>query len=616
MSTSQLAATIVHYRQQLAAREQAAVDALAYAHAHTLKLIQPKLDALYRDMAAKQQAGEDIPLSWLYEGKRLEAIKSLITGQIDHFAALTQLTVGQLQKQGVQLGQAAAMASLDASVPAGVQWSFGIPSPAAIANMVGATQAGSPLADLFNGFGQEAADGAAKALITGVTLGDNPRTVAPLVEQALDISRQRALTIARTEMLRSYRSANLETFNANSDVVDQWIWQADLSPRTCAACIAMNGSEHDLSESMDTHVNCRCTQVPKTKSWDAILSPLGIDTSGIEDASPDIPSGADWFDQQSAEVQQQILGKAKYQAYKDGQFQLADVVGHAHDEQWGHSIYERSLADTLKAADEGAQAKQAAEEQAKKDAEEQAAKVAAQKAKKQAAAQKAAATKAAKKAAALAAKQAEEEAAKLAAAQAAQEAAASKSFTPLEGTVDEVEQYLTENSVKDWLASLSKKDRAAVVEYTGSNYRAMNNYLRKGEVSYPYPSEAALLAKIDEVQQALLKATSPTDMIVMRGYGDTLLETFKSFQPGDSFIEKGFMSTTIMQKPTFSGFRAKIRVWEGAPGAYVKEISHFPGEQEFLLPYGAELKLVETIEVNGKYTFVFDYKGIVPKEDW
>src|SRR5260221_13114291 len=113
------------------------------------------------------------------------------------------------------------MALLNASIPPGINLAFGAPSPTVIANLVGATQAGSPLADLFSGFGAEAAQGVKDALITGLTLGYNPRDIAPQVQQALSISRNRALTISRTEMLRSYRGPNLETFNANNKVVDQ-----------------------------------------------------------------------------------------------------------------------------------------------------------------------------------------------------------------------------------------------------------------------------------------------------------------------------------------------------------------------------------------------------------
>lgn len=348
MSLSQLQSAIAHYRAQLKAHEAQAEQALEQAYANTLQVVQGRLDLLYQAIDIQMQSGGNVPVEWLYEQHRMETLEIFIQGQVDQFGALAQMQVGQLQHMAVQLGQQAGQWLLQATVPAGVNFSFGFPSPDAIAHLVGATQAGSPLADLFSGFGAEAAQGVKDALITGLTLGYNPRDIAPQVQQALGISRNRALTISRTEMLRSYRGANQATFQANSDVVDQWRWTCALSIRTCAACIAMDGTLHDLSESMDSHPNCRCTMTPVTKSWEDILSPLGIDTTGMEDMNglSIQKDGSDWFDGQSEATQRAILGP-KYEAWSNGDFTLDDVVGHASDPVWGDSIYEKSLKELV-----------------------------------------------------------------------------------------------------------------------------------------------------------------------------------------------------------------------------------------------------------------------------
>src|SRR5438874_1038129 len=101
---SRLQQTITHYKQQLLAHERTAEASLNYAHSQTLALIEPQLDTLYRAMSLKLQADGTIPLEWLFEACRLQAIEQYITGAIDHFGALTQMQVEQLQHQGVQLG--------------------------------------------------------------------------------------------------------------------------------------------------------------------------------------------------------------------------------------------------------------------------------------------------------------------------------------------------------------------------------------------------------------------------------------------------------------------------------------------------------------------------------
>jgi SPP1 gp7 family putative phage head morphogenesis protein len=341
-TTSRIQQVTMKFRAQLLAHEATAERVLNNAHLHTLAAIKPALDKLMQDIATAQQNGETVPASFLYEKNRLQTLRQLIQHQIDHYGALAQMQAGQMQHVAVQLGQQAGMQQLQATVPPGIHYAFGVPHPAAIANIVGVTQAGSPLADLFNGFGEEAANGAAKALISGVSMGSNPRAIARDVEDALGVSRARALTICRTESLRAYRSSQLETYRANDDTLSQWVWVAALSPRTCAACIAMNGTKHPLTEEMQSHPNCRCTPVPLTKSWDEILGPLGIDASDIPDTQPTFQSGSEWLDEQDEATQREVLGNL-YDGWANGDFTLNDVVKHSYDADWGHSISVKPL---------------------------------------------------------------------------------------------------------------------------------------------------------------------------------------------------------------------------------------------------------------------------------
>lgn len=349
MKKSRLQHTIEHYRAQLVANEAQAEHQLSEAYARVLKTIEPALNTLYNEMVEKLATGEQIPLSWLYESNRLEKIKKLLTSQINGYGALGQLTVGQLLHEAVALGTKAAQAQLQATVPPGVHWDFGVPSPKALANLTGAMQAGSPLADLLSGFGEEAAQNVSSVLMRGLTLGQNPREIARDVAQALDVPRARALTISQDQMIRAYRGANHETYQANSDVVAKWRWTCAKSARTCAACLAMDGTLHDLSEEMGSHVRCRCVPTPVTRSWSDILADSGVDLSGLDNLEPAQPqSGAEWLSEQPESVQREVLG-AKYKGWADGDFSLSDLVGHRHDPDWGHSIYEKSLKQLTKA---------------------------------------------------------------------------------------------------------------------------------------------------------------------------------------------------------------------------------------------------------------------------
>lgn len=340
--TGRLQQTAATYRAHVQKQVQTAMSELEAAHKHIVKTVLPQLQKLIQQIAAKQQRGEKVPISWLYEEHRLQQVLSVILGNMNHYGMLSRSIIAQAQQVGITLGLQSSAATLQATLPPGHSWSFGRPHPQAISEAIAVMQPGSPLYDLFHSFGEEATNEVKNALVLGVSLGRSPREISRDVAQALDISRSRALVIARTEALRAYRSAQLLTFQANDDVVDGWIWQSALTKRTCAACIAMSGTEHPISEPMGSHPCCLCTMLPKTKSWSSILRTSGYDVGDIPDTSSHLPSGPDWFDDQSEEVQRDILGP-KYAGWKAGDFTLQDIVGRAYDSDWGDSIYEKSL---------------------------------------------------------------------------------------------------------------------------------------------------------------------------------------------------------------------------------------------------------------------------------
>ncbi len=341
-STSRLQQTIQHYRAALLAQEATAAQRLDRAYQHVLAQLQPHLNALYDAINKKMASGEKIPASWIYERDRLQALKHYVSGEINHFGMLAYTETHQLQQMGVSLGMQSAQALLRESVPPGIHWSFGVPSQDAIERLIGATQKGSPLADLFAGFGSEAATKVGDVLVTGLSLGNGPREVARDVQAALGISRNRALVLSRDQLVKAYRGSALENYRANSDVVSGWIWVAAMG--ACAACSAMNGSEFSLDEELDDHVCGRCARVPKTRDWSEILGSSGIDTSGIEDTSPTFEDGSDAFANFSEEMQRQSLGSnAAYELYSSGQAILQDFVGYNDDPGWGRSIYQKSV---------------------------------------------------------------------------------------------------------------------------------------------------------------------------------------------------------------------------------------------------------------------------------
>ena len=129
--------------------------------------------------------------------------------------------------------------------------------------------------NLLNTFPAQTRDRLRTLLYSGIDSGNGPAALARDIEQVLGMTRSRALTIARTEMLGAYRAANLANFRANSDVVEKWQWSASATG-ACPDCADKNGQEFPLDTDMVSHPNCRCSPRPVTQSYADILSAYGI----------------------------------------------------------------------------------------------------------------------------------------------------------------------------------------------------------------------------------------------------------------------------------------------------------------------------------------------------
>jgi len=170
-----------------------------------------------------------------------------------------------------------------------------------------------------------------QSIINGVMAGKNPKTIASLITNVFGMPLTDSLRMTRTVQIWSYREAGRASYLANDDVVRGWIWYAELDSETCASCWAMHGTEHSLDETLDDHYNGRCTAIPMT---------IG--------ASNDIKSGASQFVDLSEAKQREILGDAKFEAWKDGKFDFGQLSTQHSDEVYGTMRGVTSLQDLVR----------------------------------------------------------------------------------------------------------------------------------------------------------------------------------------------------------------------------------------------------------------------------
>lgn len=225
------------FRAALLTKERAAAVRLVQAYGQAWKALQANIDEVTRKIEAARAAGEEVNADWLRRQARYKALLDQVAVEIAKFANLAKKEITKEQRAAVDAARSDAERLLQASTgsdtPPGVDLTFNRLPAAAVRAQVGFLSDGSPLASLLNQLGPAARKSVEASLLQAVALGHNPRKTATAIKDALGGNLTRALRIARTETIRSYREATHQTFQANADTLDGWIWNASLSGRTC-----------------------------------------------------------------------------------------------------------------------------------------------------------------------------------------------------------------------------------------------------------------------------------------------------------------------------------------------------------------------------------------------
>lgn len=180
-------------------------------------------------------------------------------------------------------------------------------------------------------------------LIRGIAVGQNPIEAAKLmlnrVEDAFNGGRNRALVIARTEMLDAHRAAGRAQDKANSKVLAGWQWVAQLDKRTCPSCWSQHGSMHELDEpGPEDHQQGRCARVPVTKTW----RQLGFN---IDEPPSILPNARTVFDNLPHEDRVAVMGAKRLDLLDSGKASWGDLSMKRTTDGWRDSYVPRPLSD-------------------------------------------------------------------------------------------------------------------------------------------------------------------------------------------------------------------------------------------------------------------------------
>ena len=321
---SQLERTVLAFRQALVRGDEAAqraiVRSLALAEANLL----PVADALEAEILALGDAATPDAV------RRLSTYTELLD-QIDvELTTLGRSTGSLIAAQATTAATAGANAALAAAqavggARVGVAWNR---LPAAAIRELTASVTGGPLGTLLDGFGVAGRETAERILLDGLTRGPGPRAVGDALDGALGIGRNRAQVIARTEILRAGKQANLASYAANPSVIGGWTWNAKRGANTCSACLIMDGTAFPATVTFfPGHPQCRCVPSPIVRGFPPI----------------ERTTGREYLQSLPESEQRRILGSAKYDAWQRGEVELDDLVTVRTSETWGDSYQPASL---------------------------------------------------------------------------------------------------------------------------------------------------------------------------------------------------------------------------------------------------------------------------------
>ena len=171
----------------------------------------------------------------------------------------------------------------------------------------------------------------------------------------MSISKREATALVRTSVMSVAGAARMQTYRANSDVLDGIEVVATLDARTTPMCAGLDGRRFDLDgKALDGgsdkpagppfHFNCRSTTVPVCKSFAELAGPDSpLSKKQIRSLEKAVPKGERasmngpvptqtydaWLKDQSAETQKEILGPARFELWSRNKLSMSDLLNHA-----------------------------------------------------------------------------------------------------------------------------------------------------------------------------------------------------------------------------------------------------------------------------------------------
>lgn len=308
MNESSVISVMNEHKLHWLALEAARMKRMAERWSQLEDRVEGLLASLVQEMVQRQANGEPMRQADLLALRRYQLLLTQLEAERQTYRlyAIGEIESGQREFAGLAVQQAGeALTAVNEHLPT--------PKPpvGAIEDRVGETADGTPLTDVVLTAAVWAAilDALTRNTLQEVAAGRPLPSVLRTIKDTLAKGLEQAISITRMEQGYIHREFTRRVYQA-SGVVAGYYRLAKKDNRTCMACLADDGTFYPIDQPMPEHPKGRCSQVPAV---------IGF-------TKPRWQTGGDWFETLAESTQRDMMGNGRYQAWKDGQFNLRDLA--------------------------------------------------------------------------------------------------------------------------------------------------------------------------------------------------------------------------------------------------------------------------------------------------
>lgn len=190
---------------------------------------------------------------------------------------------------------------------------------------------GRPFTDITRNYRRDSVDRILAVTRQGYFAGDTNDVIVERIQGAIETSRRSAEAMTRTATNHYANTARREFGKEHGDILQGLRYVATLDSRTTALCASRDGNIYEIGEepSLPAHVNCRSTYAYEVKDEYQLPGFEGERPAkgdeGITQVGANTTYSA-WLKRQSADFQEQALGKTRADLFRSGRLSLDKFV--------------------------------------------------------------------------------------------------------------------------------------------------------------------------------------------------------------------------------------------------------------------------------------------------